>query len=795
MIMAATEVGPRIEPDRLVRGKGQFLDDVKLPGMCHAAFVRSPHAHARITRIVTDEALRIGGALAVLTPEDLLPYVRAVRPGEPAVSTFSRGYNRYPLPVDTVTFSGEPVAMVVAESRYIAEDMLDAIQVDYEPLPAVLDVAHSLAADAPRIQPDLSDNILFYRHFGEGDVDRALEAADFVIDQTFYFPRQTAVPIETRGVIAAFEPAWNRFTIWSSTQTPHPARTIFANVLGVTEGDVRVIAPDIGGSFGIKGTGYPEAIALAFLARRLQRPIKWVEDRREHLLACAHAHEQQIQVTVAVQGDGTIPAIRSKVLVDQGSHALGPVGAGLEPMTTGQSIVGPYRVAHYDCEAYGLLTNKCPQGPYRGVGTLQGIFVIERVMDTIAERLGLDPAEVRRRNLIQPHEFPYPTPAGRLYDSGNYPEALERVLRLADYDRLRQRQAEARAEGQYLGIGVVCFVEHTSTGSPDYRKRGAVGMPAFDAATVRMDAHGNVDVKVSACSSGQGHERVFAKLAAAELGIAAERVRVVQGDTAMTPFGSGSTVSRSAVSTGGALNLALQDLKSKLFQLARFFLDTDAELELSDGQVIVKHNPDRQVPLAQVAGAAYNRSQEITLPETFEPGLEFTRTFDPPHQVFGNGAHIAVVRVDPETARVQVEQYYIVEDCGTILDHEVVEGQVQGGVAQGIGNAIFEELTYDDAGQLITASLMDYLVPYATDIPVMQAEHMETPSPFTFNGVKGVGEAGTVGAYAAVPSAVADALRPLGVEVTGLPVSPQRLWEWIRRCHQSEVSNANPSSS
>ncbi len=781
--MATTEGRARLEQDRLVRGKGQFLDDVKLPGMCHAAFVRSPHAHAKITRIATDAALRLDGAIAVLTSEDLLPHVNAVRPGEPAVSTFSRGYNRYPLPVENVTFSGEAVAVVVAESRYIAEDMLDAVEVDYEPLPAVLDVAQSLADDAPRIQPDLPNNILFYRRFGEGaeeHVDRALAAADFVLDQTFHFPRQAAVPMETRGVIAAFEAAWNRFTIWSSTQTPHPARSIFASVLGVPEGDVRVIAPDIGGSFGIKGSGYPEAIALAFLARRLQRPLKWVEDRREHLLACAHAHEQQIQVAVAVNRDGTIPAIRSKVLVDQGAHAIGPIGAGLEPMTTGQSIIGPYRVAHYDCEAYGLLTNKCPQGPYRGVGTLQGIFAIERIMDTIADRLGLDPAEVRRRNFIQPHEFPYPTPAGRLYDSGNYPEALERVLRLADYDALRRRQAEARAEGQYLGIGLACFIEHTSTGSADYRKRGAVGMTAFDAATVHMDARGNVDVKVSSCASGQGHEQVFAKLAAAELGIAAERVRVVQGDTAMTPLGSGSTVSRSAVSTGGALNLALQDLKSKLFQLARFFLDTDAELELSGGMVSVKHNPERQVPLTEVAGMAYNRLRELPLPEGIEPGLEFTRSFDPPHQVFGNGAHIAVVRVDPETARVQVEQYYIVEDCGTILDHDVVEGQVQGAVAQGIGNAIFEDLIYDDAGQLITASLMDYLVPYATDIPAMQAEHMETPSPFTYNGAKGVGEAGTVGAYAAIPCAVADALRPLGVDVTSLPLSPQRLWALLR---------------
>jgi carbon-monoxide dehydrogenase large subunit len=770
----------RVPQDRLVRGTGQFLDDVKLPGLCYAAFIRSPHAHARIQQIHTDAALRIPGAMAVLTPPDLLPYVNAVRPGEPSVNAYARGYDRYPFPRDTVTFSGEAVVAVVAATRSLAEDMADAVRVDYELLPAVLDVEHSLAANAPRLHPELPDNILFYRRFGAGDVDRALAAADMVFEQTFTFPRQTAIPLETRGVIAAFEPGVNRFTVWSSTQAPHQARSIFARSLGVPEGDVRVIAPDIGGSFGIKGSGYPEAVILAFLARRLQRPVKWIEDRREHLLACAHAHEQTVHLTVAVNRDGTVPALRSKVLVDQGAHALGPIGAGLEPMTTGQSILGPYRIAHYDCEAYGLLTNKCPQGPYRGVGTVQGIFIIERVMDMIAGRLGLDPVDVRRRNLIQAHEMPYATAAGRLYDSGDYVETLERVLRLADYGRLRQRQAEARAANQYLGIGVACFVEHTSTGSADYRRRGVVGMPAFDAATVRMDASGNVDIHVSAQSAGQDHARVFARLAARELGIADEVIRVVEGDTDRTPFGAGSTVSRSAVSTGGALHLALQDLKAKIFQLARFFLDTDAELALAAGEVFVKHNPARRVSLTQVAGAAYHRSQEIILPETIAPGLEVTRTYDPPHQVFGNGAHVAVVRVDPETALVQVEEYYVVEDCGTILDHEVVAGQVRGAVAQGIGNAIFEELTYDAAGQLLTASLLDYLVPTAADIPAMRTEHMETPSPFTFNGVKGVGEAGTVGAYAAVPNAVADALRPLGVAVTSLPVSPQRVWDLMQ---------------
>jgi carbon-monoxide dehydrogenase large subunit len=401
-------------------------------------------------------------------------------------------------------------------------------------------------------------------------------------------------------------------------------------------------------------------------------------------------------------------------------------------------------------------------------------------MDMVADRLGMDPVEIRRRNLIQSHEFPYATPAGRLYDSGDYTGALERVLRLADYDQLRRVQAEARANNQYLGIGVACFVEHTSTGTQDYHKRGATGMTAFDAATVRMDAQGNVDVKVSAQSSGQGHERVFAKLAAAELGISEAVIRVVEGDTDTTPFGSGSTVSRSAVSAGGALHLALQDLKAKLFQVARLFLDTNAELDVAAGQVFVKHHPARSVPLSKVIGAAYNRSLEVVLPATIDPGLECTRTYDPPHQVFGNGAHVAVVRVDPETGSLKVEQYYIVEDCGTILDHDVVAGQVHGAVAQGIGNAIFEELAYDADGQLLTASLMDYLVPTAADIPTLHTEHMETPSPFTFNGVKGVGEAGTVGAYAAIPNAVADALRPWGIAVTELPLSPQRLWELVQ---------------
>ena len=369
--------------------------------------------------------------------------------------------------------------------------------------------------------------------------------------------------------------------------------------------------------------------------------------------------------------------------------ALGPVGAGLEPMTTGQSIVGPYHIDNYNCQSYGVLTNKCPGGAYRGVGTVQGIFVIERIMDMIAQNLNMDPAEVRRRNLIQSHEMPYNTAAGRLYDSGDYVGTLDRVLELSEYHELRTKQAEARANGEWVGIGIACFVEHTSTGSMDYRRRGVVGNPGFDAATIRVDARGNVLVGVSARSSGQGHEAVFGSLAAREIGVPYETVKVLQGDTDSTPFGTGTGVSRSAVSTGGAIRLAAQDIRRKVFEVARFFLDSeDEELDIANGQVFVKSDPDRTVPFTTVAGAAYNGSREVVLPEAIERGLHATRSFDPPHQVFGNGAHIALVRVDRETGLVKLEQYFIVEDCGTILDHVIVDGQVVGGAAQGVGKRL-----------------------------------------------------------------------------------------------------------
>ncbi len=778
----------RPEEWRLVQGGGRFLDDIDLPGACHVAFVRSRHAHAKIKSIDAAPALTVPGAVAVLTPEEVLPFVDPVRPAMPGVSDYARHYDRYPAPPGKVVFSGEPVVAVAAETPYAAEDMVDAVTIEYEPLPALTDAEQSLAESAPRVHEEMSDNILFFREFGGGDVDAAFENADLVLNRTFRFPRQTAIPMEGRGVIASFDRIRERLTIWSSCQAPHLARTIFSSVLRLPEHAVQVISPDIGGDFGIKGIGYPEAIFLAFLSRKMDRPMKWVEDRMENLLACAHAHEQVVELSTAVSSEGKVLGVRAKVMVDQGGHCLGPVGAGLEPMTTGQSIVGPYRIENFNCRSYAVLTNKCPGGAYRGVGILHGVFAIERSMDMIAHALGLDPAEVRRRNFIQPKELPYHTAAGRLYDSGDYPGSLERVLELSGYEDLRREQEKARRNGEHLGIGIACFVEHTGTGSQDYRKRGVVGIAGFDSATVRVDSRGAVQVGVSARSTGQSHGSVFANLAARELGVPYESVKILEGDTDATPFGMGTGVSRSAVSTGGAIRLAVQDVRRKALEIARFLLDTeDEELDIAGGEVFCKSDPSRRVPFSSVAAAAYNASREVILPENFERGLQSTRSFDPPHQAFSNGAHLAVVRVDPDTGLVTLKKYFAVEDCGTILDPLIVDGQVLGGVAQGIGNALLEEIKYDEGGELLTGSLADYLVPLAVDIPPVEVEHTETPSPFTPGGVKGVGEAGTIGAYTAVANAVADALIPWAVEVTEPPVGPHRVWSLIK-----DIRRSNP---
>ena len=779
--MVTHEEVARPELARMVRGRGRFVDDIKLPGMCFAAFVRSDYAHANIVSIDTKAAMEVPGAIGVITPDEVLPHVNPVRPAAPGSSEFARPYDRFPVPPGKVTFVGDPIVAVAAETPHAAQDMVEAVVVEYDPLPVVGNVEEAMDADAPVIHAGMDDNVVFHRIYGDGDLERAFRQADVTLEKTFHFPRQTGVPVEARGVIADYDRGQERLTVYASCRSPHLVRTTISNVMRLPQHAVRVISPDVGGEFGIKGAAYPESIVLSFLSRKVDRPVKWIEDRMESLLACGHAHEMVVDVSVAVQNDGRILGIDSKVRVDQGAHTLGPTSAGLEPMTTGQSIVGPYRIDNFRCDAYGVMTNKCPGAAYRGVGTVQGVFVIERVMDILAEQLGLDPADVRMRNFIQPQDQPFNTSAGRLYDSGDYPDTLAKLLEVSDYEKVRQAQAEARERGELAGIGICCFVEHSSTGSQDYIKRGVYGLPAFDSATVKVDAGGNVMVAVSARSTGQGHDSVFALLVARELGVPYETVKILEGDTDAVPFGSGTGVSRSAVSTGGAIRRAVRDVRNKAIEIARFFLEgEDEELQIADGNIFAANDPSKSVPFAAVAAAAHDASRIVSLPDSIERGLQSTRTFDPPHQTFGHGAHLAYVKVDGETGLVNVEQYICVEDCGTIIDHVIVDGQVVGGVACGIGNALHEELVYDGSGQLLTGTLMDYLVPTAPDVPEIQTLHTETPSPFTEGGVKGVGEAGTVGAFTAVGNAVADALLPLGVEVTHPPVGPRRVWELIR---------------
>ncbi len=779
--MADHDEVARPELARMVRGRGRFLDDTKLQGMCYAAFVRSEYPHANIVSIDVSAAMEVPGAVGVILPDEILPHVNPVRPAAPGSSEYARPYDRYPVPPGKVTYVGDPIVAVAAETPHAAQDMAEAVLVEYEPLPIVGGAEQAMAPNAPVIHEGMNDNIVFHRQFGDGDVDGAFSRASLVLDKTFNFPRQTGVPLEPRGVIASYDSGQDRLTIWASCRSPHLVKTTVSNVMRLPQHSVRVISGDVGGEFGIKGAAYPESIILSFLSRKVDRPVKWVEDRMESLLACGHAHEMAVDVSVAANNEGRVLGVKARVLVDQGAHTLGPTSAGLEPMTAGQSIVGPYRIDNFSCDSYGLLTNKCPGAAYRGVGTVQGVFVIERVMDMLADELGLDPADVRMKNFIQPQDQPFHTSADRLYDSGDYPDTLAKLLEVSNYQHLREEQARARERGEVVGIGICCFVEHSSTGSQDYIKRGVYGLPAFDSATIRVDAGGNILAAVSAKSTGQSHDSVFATLVARELGVPYETVKILEGDTDATPFGSGTGVSRSAVSTGGAIRLAAADIRRKATEIARFFLETEnEELQISNGQIFDPSDPAKTVSFAAVAAAAHDASRIVSLPDNIERGLQATRTFDPPHQTFGHGAHLAVTRVDPETGMVNVEQYFCVEDCGTIIDHVIVDGQVVGAVAFGISNALHEELVYDEGGQLLTGTMMDYLVHTAPDIPDIQTTHTETPSPFTQGGVKGVGEAGTVGAYTAVGNAVADALLPFGVEVTHPPVGPKRVWEMIK---------------
>ncbi|HZD69424.1 MAG TPA: xanthine dehydrogenase family protein molybdopterin-binding subunit [Actinomycetes bacterium] len=780
----------RVEDPRFLTGRARYVDDLVQPGELHVAFVRSPHAHADVLRVDVSRALAAPGVHAVLTGKDLEPRVRPITCDSAYPGWQPTKYHA--LAVDRVRFVGEAVAAVLSEDRYLAEDACELVEVDYAPREVVASVADAVREGAPRLHDGWRDNLFVRRYFKGGDPDAALAEADGMLELELVSHRHTGIPLETRGVVARFDPAEQEITLWTSTQIPHLVRTGLADCLRIPEHKVRVIAPDVGGGFGIKAHLFPEEIVVSVLAMDSGRPVKWIEDRREHLLASVHAREHRHRITVGYRNDGTVTALKAFLYVDCGAYSVYPWTATMDTGMALGILPGPYRIRDYECEGYSVTTNKCPLGPYRGVSRPAACFSIERAMDAVADALSMDPVQVRRRNLVRADEFPYTSVTGLQYDSGSFTESLDEVCRLAGYQELRAQQRLARARGRHLGIGVGCYTEQTAHSTSEFVKRAVPIVFGYDSALVRMDPSGKVTVQLSTHSHGQGHETTIAQVVADRLAIPLEDVRVTFGDTSNTPYGMGTFASRTAVLSGGAAHLAAGKIGDALLRFAGHVLEVGVgDLEVADGGVRVKGAPERGVAIAQLARWAYHRPEK--LPPGMEPLLEASSSYDadPGSGTFANASTLALVEVDAETGGVEVLRYWVVEDCGRIINPTIVEGQVHGGVAQGIGGALLEELVYDEDGQLRTTTFLDYLLPGSTDVPPIEVSHLETPSAFTIGGVKGMGEGGAIAPGAVIAAAVQDAIRPIGrVFVNELPLTPARVRRFVETAKASAKASA-----
>jgi carbon-monoxide dehydrogenase large subunit len=763
---------PRVEDARFLGGRGRYVADLAPLGLLHVAFARSPQAHARIRRIDAARARALPGVVACVTGEELARRVRPVR-----AESRMRGYvaTDYPaLAHGKVRFAGEAVAAVVAPSRYLAEDAAEAVEVDWEPLDVVPSAEAGLEAGSALVHEAAGSNALLARTFTQGDPDAALAAAALVVADRFRFNRHAGVAIENRASLAEWDAGAATLTLWSSSQVPGLVRDLIAELLDLPVHRVRVVAPDVGGGFGVKSALYPEEIVVCALARQLGRPVKWVGDRREDLLTSTQAWDEIIHAELGVGADGAIAGLRARVVADIGAYSIYPWTASIEVIQVVSFLPGPYRVPHYRGEGIGVATNKAPMGPYRGVGRPVSAFVTEGLLDRAARRLGLDPVEIRRRNMIRPEECPYRSPSGVVWDTATFLETLDTACARVDYRALRAEQAAERRAGRHVGIGVASYVELTGVGSAIPVSPGSTVVTGTEGVTLRVDPGGTVTAAFGVACHGQGHETSLAQVVADELGVGLADVRVVHGDTAASPSGTGTYASRSAVLGGGAAILAGRALREKILAIAAHQLEASPDdLEIAEGRIAVRGASERAVTLREVARAAYSGTRR--LPPGLEPGLEATRFYDPYFGTAANATHVALVEVDPATCAVTARRLVVAEDCGRIINPLIVEGQAMGGVAQGVGAALLEELVYGPDGQLLTGSLMDYLVPTALEMPRMEVSHLDRPSPTTLGGFKGAGEGGTIGAPAAIANAVADALAPLGIEINELPVTPQRL--------------------
>jgi aerobic carbon-monoxide dehydrogenase large subunit len=770
---------PRREDARLITGRGRYVGDLELPRMLHVAFVRSVHAHARLRAIDAERAAAAPGVVHVATGADeaFQRHRLIARSAAPGYVTTSQPV----LACPRARHVGEALAAVVALDRYAAEDGAMLVDVDYEPLAAAVDVQAAVREAAPTVHEEAPGNVLMSRRFENGRVDLAMDGAVVVVERTFRTNRQTAAPMEGRGGVADWNAAEGKLTLWSGTQVPHLARHALAEALGLPEHKLRVIAPDVGGGFGVKGIVYPEDVALCLLAMRLGRPVKWVETRREHFVACAHARDHHYTVRAGFDADGRLRAIDARVLCNTGAYSVVPWTAGIEPLMVGGLLTGPYRLEHYRCEVSAVATNTVPAGPYRGVARPATTFVMERLLDLGARALNVDPVRIRRLNLVTKDDLPYTSATRLVHDSGAYPVCFEKVVAALDYDNFRAEQARLRRTGRYVGIGFANYNELTGLGRAASAGPRMPFRTGHEGATVRMDPSGAVTVLAGVTSQGQSTETTLAQIAAAELGVAFASVNVVLGDTDATPFGLGAFASRQAVIGGGAVALATRAVRDKALRIAAHLLEAaSADLEIADGTVSVRGVPGRSVTLAEVARVANLETNR--LPPDVDPGLEATRFYDPIRGTFAAGSQGALVEVDPTTGTIAIRRWVCVEDTGRVINPMVVEGQVHGAIAQGLGGALFEHLVYDADGQLITGSFMDYAVPAATMLPSFELDHLEEPAD-NLLGVRGVGEGGTLGPAAVVAGAVADAL---GIETNELPLTSARVWQALGALRRAE---------
>ena len=765
-------IGARIkrrEDPRLIQGLSHYVDDIKLVNTLHCTFLRSDYAHADIKSINTEAAENLSGVVKVITGADIQGKVGSI----PCAAEIEglKVPDHPALAVDRVRFVGEPIAAVVATDPYIARDALDLIEVEYDELPVVVDLDKAIESDSTVIYDEFDDNVAFTMPLDAGDVDAAFAEADHVVSQRFVNQRLIPNSIEPRGVLAEYLPGEGTLTVWSSTQVPHHLKTILSLLLDFPEQLVRVIAPEVGGGFGSKLNVYPEEAVVAYLATQLRKPVKWIEKRSEGFTTTIHGRDQVDYVDMAVKNDGTITAIRAKLLANMGAYhqLLTPI----IPVLTYLMMSGAYKIPNIKLELIGVFTNKMATDAYRGAGRPEATHIIERMVDLAARKLGMDPKEIRFKNFPQPDEFPLEMATGVAYDSGNYQMSFNKALDAVDYASLRTRQAELRGQGRYMGIGIATYAEICGMG-PSVGVAGG----GWESGTVRIERTGKVTVLTGVSPHGQGQETSFAQIVADEYGISIDDIVVIHGDTGRQPQGIGTFGSRATAVGGAALIIATKQVKEKMAQIAAHMLEANADdLVFEDGNIFVQGSPGSAVTFADVASTAH---VAVNLPPDVEPGLEATHFFEPSNFTYPFGAHISIVEVDPETGEIDLQRYVAIDDCGNIINPMLVDGQVHGGIAQGLGQAMYEGAVYDENGQLLTGSFMDYAIPKATQVPRFETEHTTTPSPVNPLGVKGVGEAGTIASSPCLVNAVVDALSPFGITDIDMPMTPNRVWQAIQ---------------